>query len=211
MYAKLNEYITYLSELIPERDSLKIVKTEAKNYFKEHTAKECFEIYPLLYGSDNFQIQEVGVFLAGYAADEFPDALRFLHDTVSRHESWKVQEILAMAFDNYCAKIGYETALPTIEKWFADKNANIRRAASEGLRVWTSRDYFREHPETAIALLASHKADESEYVRKSAGNALRDISKRFPELVRLELDTWDLSSKQVKQVYKLASKFLAVP
>ncbi len=109
-----------------------------------------------------------------------------------------------MAFDNYCAKIGYEAALPIIEKWFADKSANIRRAASEGLRVWTN----REHPETAIALLAPHKADESEYVRKPAGNALRDISKKFPELVRLELGTWDLSSKQVQQVYKLASKFL---
>lgn len=113
-----------------------------------------------------------------------------------------------MVFDNYCAKIGYEAALPIIEKWFADKSANIRRAASEGLRVWTNREHFREHPETAIALLAPHKADESEYVRKPAGNALRDISKKFPELVRLELGTWDLSSKQVQQVYKLASKFL---
>ena len=115
-----------------------------------------------------------------------------------------------MAFDNYCAKIGYEAVLPTIVEWFADANANIRRAASEGLRVWTSREYFREHPEIAIALLASHKEDESEYVRKSAGNALRDISKKFPELVRQELDTWDLSSKPVRQVYKLASKFLTV-
>lgn len=210
MQIKLNEYLEYLSRRIPEKDSLKVVKTEAKIYFQEHTAKECREIYPLLYGSDNFQIQEVGVLLAGYAADAFPEALRFLHDTVSQHESWKVQEILAMAFDNYCAKIGYEAALPTIEKWFADTNANVRRAASEGLRVWTSRPYFREHPEAAIALLASHREDESEYVRKSAGNALRDISKKFPEPVRRELASWDLSSKPVRQVYKLASKFLSI-
>ena len=51
------------------------------------------------------------MFLAGYIADVYPDCLTFLHDTVSRYESWKVQEILAMAFDNYCAKIGYENAL----------------------------------------------------------------------------------------------------
>ena len=204
----MNDYEQYLSELIPDKDSLKIVKTEAKKYYKEHTLEECHAIYPVLYQSCNFQIQEVGVFLAGYIADEYPDALEFLHDTVSRHESWKVQEILAMAFDNHCAKMGYENALPLIKEWFADENANIRRAASEGLRVWTSRPFFKEHPEIAIALLVGHKNDESEYVRKSAGNSLRDISKKFPELIAAELHTWDLSSKRTMQVYKLAGRFL---
>ena len=113
-----------------------------------------------------------------------------------------------MSFDNYCAKIGYENALPTIRAWFEDDIANVRRAASEGLRVWTSRPYFKEHPQVAIDLLASHKGDESEYVRKSAGNSLRDISKKFPQLVEEELNNWDLSSKKVMQVYKLASKFI---
>ena len=204
----MNEYIEYLTKLIPKKDSLKIVKTESKKYYKEHTAHDCYEMYPLLWKSDNFQIQEVGVFLAGYIADVYPDCLTFLHDTVSRHESWKVQEILAMAFDNYCAKIGYENALTTIKAWFTDDIANVRRAASEGLRVWTSRPYFKEHPEIAVALLASHREDESEYVRKSAGNCLRDISKKFPQLVAEELSHWDLSSKRTMQVYKLASKFL---
>lgn len=59
----MNDYIKYLSELIPEKDSLKIVKTEAKKFYKEHTAQGCYEMYPILYQSDNFQIQEVGVFL----------------------------------------------------------------------------------------------------------------------------------------------------
>ena len=204
----MNEYIDYLEQLIPEKDSLKIVKTESKKYYKEHTANDCYKMYPLLWQSDNFQIQEVGVFLAGYIADEYPDCLDFLHDTVSQHESWKIQEILAMSFDNYCAKIGYENALPTIKAWFVDDIANIRRAASEGLRVWTSRPYFKEHPQIAIDLLASHKDDENEYVRKSAGNCLRDISKKFPQLIADELNTWDLSSKKTMQVYKLASKFI---
>ena len=205
----MDDYVRYLSQLITDKDSLKLVKTEAKRFYKEHTPEECQEIYPVLYQSDNFQIQEVGVFLAGYIADVYPDALDFLHDTVSRHESWKVQEILAMAFDIHCAKIGYENALPLIKRWFADPDANIRRAASEGLRVWTSRPSFREHPRVAIALLASHREDESGYVRNSAGNSLRDISKRFPKLVAAELQTWDLSSKKVMQVYKLANKFMA--
>ncbi len=204
----MSEYMQYLQDLIPERDSLKLVKTEAENFYRSHSSEECFSMGLELYQSDNFQIQEVGVFLLGYAAHRNSSALDFLRDTVSRHESWKVQEILAMAFDNHCKIIGYETALPLIREWLNSDCANVRRAASEGLRVWTSRPYFKEHPELAVELLSAQKEDESEYVRKSAGNALRDISKKYADLVSAELKGWDLSSKKVKQVYKLASRFI---
>lgn len=204
----MDEYMQYLADLIPEKDSLKLVKSEAAKYYKEHSLDECFSMGLFLYQSENFQIQEVGVFLLGYAAHHNPAALTFLKDTVSRHESWKVQEILAMAFDNHCKIIGYKTALPLIKEWLYSDHHNVRRAASEGLRVWTSRPYFKEHPETAIALLAANKNDKSEYVRKSVGNAIRDISKKHAGLVSAELSTWDLSSKEVRQVYKLAGKFI---
>lgn len=32
----MNEYIEYLSNLIPDKDSLKLVKTEANTYYKKH-------------------------------------------------------------------------------------------------------------------------------------------------------------------------------
>ena len=202
------EYIKYLEELIPEKDSLKIVKSEAEKFYKTHSLDECFRMGHELYQSDNFQIQEVGVFLFGYAAHETADALSFLKNIVSQNDSWKVQEILAMAFDNHCKIIGYETALPVIQEWLNSDCANVRRAVSEGLRVWTSRPYFKDNPQVAIKLLAAHKSDESEYVRKSIGNAMRDISKKHSTLVSAELSTWDLSSKEIHQVYKLASKFI---
>ena len=198
----------YLAELIPEKDSLKIVKNEAKIYYKSHSLDDCFNMGMELYQSDNFQIQEVGVFLLGYSAHHNASALSFLKKTVSQHDSWKVQEILAMAFDNHCKIIGYEAALPLIQEWLNSDCANIRRAVSEGLRVWTSRPYFKDNPQIAVQLLAAHREDESQYVRKSVGNALRDISKKYPEVVSEELSSWDLSSKEIKQVYKLASKFL---
>ena len=202
------EYIKYLEELIPEKDSLKIVKSEAEKFYKTQSLDECFRKGHELYQSDNFQIQEVGVFLFGYAAHENADALSFLKNIVSQNDSWKVQEILAMAFDNHCKIIGYETALPVIQEWLNSDCANVRRAVSEGLRVWTSRPYFKDNPQVAIKLLATHKSDESEYVRKSIGNAMRDISKKHSTLVSAELSTWDLSSKEIHQVYKLASKFI---
>lgn len=204
----MNEYVNYLTEIIPEKDSLKLVKSEAEKYYKSHSLDECFHMGIALYQSDNFQIQEVGIFLLGYSAHHNTSALSFLKDTVSRHDSWKVQEILAMAFDNHCRIIGYEAALPLIEEWLQSDCANVRRAVSEGLRVWTSRPYFKDHPQRAIQLLSAHRDDPSEYVRKSIGNALKDISKKYPELVSKEIDAWDLTSKEIIQVYKLAGKFL---
>ena len=204
----MENFIAHLKEVIPEKDSLKLVKKEAENYYKQHSLDECFATGLELYQSENFQIQEVGVFLVGYAACKNTSALSFLKDTVSQHKSWKVQEILAMAFDNYCKIIGYETAIPVIKEWLKSDCANTRRAVSEGLRIWTSRPYFKEHPQMAIQFLSSLKDDENEYVRKSIGNALKDISKKYPELVSNELKQWDLSSKEIKQVHKLASAYL---
>ena len=73
----------------------------------------------------------------------------------------------------------------------------IRRAVTEGLRIWTSRPYFKDNPNEAIRRIASLKEDTSDYVRKSVGNALRDISKKFPELIEAELNNWNLESKEI--------------
>ena len=62
--------------------------------------------------------------------------------------------------------------------------------------------------EEFIQRLDALKADPSEYVRKSVGNALRDISKKFPDFIRKEVETWSLESKEIKQVYHLASKLI---
>jgi 3-methyladenine DNA glycosylase AlkC len=57
-------------------------------------------------------------------------------------------------------------------------------------------------------LLSPLRTDTSEIVRKSVGNALRDISKTHKDLVKAELKSWDLSDKHVQQVHKLASRLL---
>ena len=160
------------------------------------------------YNCELYYIKSFGVYIMGIIAYKQKKAYNFLKNKVSINPSWQVQEFLAMAFDNYCKNNGYENSLETINEWLNSKNKNQRRAVTEGLRIWTNRPYFNDNPKEAIKLLSEHKTDESEYVRKSVGNALRDISKKHPELIINELKKWKLDTKEINQVYKLASKFV---
>lgn len=162
----------------------------------------------LAYRSEAYQVRMYAVFLLGHLSQE-PDVLSFLRDDVSADSNWRVQEVLAKAFDDFCAVRGYEAALPVIDEWLSDPRPNVRRAVTEGLRIWTSRPYFRDHPGDAVSRLSRLRSDSSEYVRKSVGNALRDISKKNPELVAAELRTWSLETKEVAQVYRLASTLIS--
>ena len=161
----------------------------------------------LAYRSEAYQVHMYAVFLLGHLSQE-SDVLSFLRDDVSADSNWRVQEVLAKAYDDFCAVRGYEAALPVIDEWLSDPRPNVRRAVTEGLRIWTSRPYFRDHPGDAVSRLSRLRSDSSEYVRKSVGNALRDISKKHPELVAAELETWDRSSREVTQVYHLASMLI---
>lgn len=161
-----------------------------------------------LFGSEVNQARMLAVFVFGYASPSQPEILHFLRQTVSLDADWRVQEILAKAFDQFCAGVGYEAALPAIRAWLDDPSPNVRRAVTEGLRIWTSRPYFKDHPEEAIALIAAHYADPSEYLRKSVGNSLRDISRKYPELVRAEIGRWDMTQKPAALTARLAGKFL---
>lgn len=75
----MENFIAHLKEVIPEKDSLKLVKKEAENYYKQHSLDECFATKGWNYISRKiFRIQEVGVFLVGYAACKNTSALSFL-------------------------------------------------------------------------------------------------------------------------------------
>jgi 3-methyladenine DNA glycosylase AlkD len=158
--------------------------------------------------SDVHQARMLAVFILGGLAAKSTTSLKILKNHVSEDSDWRVQEILAQAFDRYCAENGYEKSLPVIKEWLGDPNPNLRRAVTEGLRIWTSKPYFKDHPQVAIKLLSALRSDESEYVRKSVGNALRDISRRHKALIQAELQTWDISNKNTRQVHELAGKFL---
>ena len=184
------------------------IQRAAEEVFASHGAAEILPLAKELFASEINQARMLATFLFGKLSAKSKASFIFLRKQVSRDKDWRVQEILAKAFDQYCNDTGYEKALPIIKDWLSDASPNVRRAVTEGLRIWTTRDYFRDHPDVAIKLLVQLKADESEYVRKSVGNALRDISRKHKSLIHAEVEKWDLSDKHIKQTYKLASRFL---
>ena len=184
------------------------IQKAANELIDEQPVKDCLRIAKKLYASEIYQARALATFIFGRLAASSKETFEFLRHRVSLDDDWRVQEILAKAFDRYCADIGYEKALPVIKDWLADPLPNVRRAVTEGLRIWTGRPFFCDHPEVAIQFLSHLRSDESEYVRKSVGNALRDISKKHNELVKNELYQWDITNKHIKQTHKLASRFL---
>jgi HEAT repeat protein len=184
------------------------IQEAADEVVVSRTVEESFRLARRLYDSEVHQARSLATFIFGRLAAKSDRSLGYLRMRVSKDKDWRVQEILAKAFDTYCADVGYEQALPVIKEWLADSNPNVRRAVTEGLRIWTGRPYFCDHPGTAVRFLSHLKDDDSEYVRRSVGNALRDISKKHKEIVKAELQKWDVSRKSIKQTYELASRLL---
>lgn len=170
----------------------------------DHTLNH-FDLAAKLLTDKSYQVRMLATYLFGQLSTNNINALKALETTVARDDNWRVQEMLAKALDHYCKTIGYEAALPKINKWLSDKNPNVRRAVIEGLRIWTNRPYFKENPATAIKFISAHKADDSEYLRKSVGNALRDIGKRHRDLIASEISTWDLANAKIKFTHKLVT------
>jgi len=204
----MKEYILSLEkEFSLIENGFKVEENRALVDYKSNDNAYNKELAFLAFKSNVYQVRMFSVFLFGYLSSD-EEILRFMRDEVSKDDNWRVQEVLAKAFDEFCKQTGYEKSLPIIDEWLINNNPNTRRAVTEGLRIWTSRPYFKDNPNEAIRRIAALKDDSSEYVRKSVGNSLRDISKKFPELIKEELDGWDINSKDIKQVYKLASKLI---
>lgn len=197
-----------LNRIQQTENGFRHINDGADEVMSMYSKQECFELSIQLFKHEAYQIRMLATDILGRLATENNDALCFLKEQVSSDENWRVQEMLAKAFDEVCKYKGYETSLPLIEDWMSDDNPNVIRAVTEGLRIWTSRPFFKENPSRAIALISKHKAHESEYLRKSVGNALRDISKKHGALIRNEVIQWDLSSPRVLFTYKLAAKLL---
>jgi 3-methyladenine DNA glycosylase AlkC len=91
-----------------------------------------------------------------------------------------------------------DESIKLLESFTKDKDANIRRFASELTRprgVWCKHiDLLKTNPEKAISILEPLKNDASKYVQDSVGNWLNDASKTAPKFVIALCKKWQLES-----------------
>ena len=117
----------------------------ARSDYASFDSEKARRVAFLAYRSEAYPVRMYAVFLLGHLSQE-SDVLSFLRDDVSADSNWRVQEVLAKAFEDFCAVRGYEAALPVIDEWLSDPRPGVRRAVTEGLRIWTNRPYFRDPP-----------------------------------------------------------------
>jgi len=195
-----------LQKLTAVKHGFKLFEVEAKKIVDHKDVSESKALAVGMLRNEFYQVRCCAVFILGFIAARDYTVLLLLKDAARSDGSWQVQEIVAKAFDQYCKDNGYEKSLPEINAWLSDKHPNVCRAVTEGLRIWTGRPYFKTHPKVAVDLISRHKASDSEYLRKSVGNSLRDISKKYGELVRMEISNWDLQDQRIVFTYDYVLK-----
>jgi 3-methyladenine DNA glycosylase AlkC len=173
------------------------LRREAEAYAAQ-APPEAYDLATAWYEQPAWEVRFFAVSVLGKLTAREARALTFLRERCGDDPAWQVNEALAMAFDDYCAAIGYERALPEMRAWLHAPSPNLRRAVSEGLRPWTAakRAYFARNPQVAIDLLGTLKDDPSRYVQESVGNALRDIGRKEPALVLAALRSWIVESPE---------------
>lgn len=196
----MKEIIDYIQTI---EHGFKHIIEAGDTILKNHTQNH-FELAVGFLDDESYQVRMLSTYMLGQLSIKDLRAMKVLETRIPEDPNWRVQEMLAKAFDHYCNVLGYENSLPKIQNWLSSPNPNIKRAVIEGLRIWTSRPYFKEHPKAAIDLISNYRSDDSEYLRKSVGNALHDIGKKYPDKISEELSTWDLENKKTLFTYKLA-------
>jgi 3-methyladenine DNA glycosylase AlkC len=115
----------------------------------------------------------------------------------ARDAHFGVREIAWMAArPRIAAEI--ERALKLLARWSTDRDAHVRRFASESTRprgVWCKHiAALRTDPSPGLLVLEPLRADASKYVRDSVANWLNDAAKDHPDWVRSVCARWSRAS-----------------
>ena len=95
-----------------------------------NSKEQCFKYAITLLEHKAYQARMLATSILGKLATTDKKALYFLKEQVSIDKNWRVQEMLAKAFDEICKYKGYESSLPLIEEWINDNNPNVVRAVT---------------------------------------------------------------------------------
>jgi 3-methyladenine DNA glycosylase AlkC len=130
---------------------------------------------PKMSGAVITKIQDIKELLSRGRVE--PDAVFPELRKLAASDQWQTREVAATALVEI-SKRHAAAVLQVARRWAKDRDANIRRAASEGLRGLVKVD-----PEAVRPVIDALRADPELYVKKSVANLLRNASGKHPDFV----------------------------
>ena len=144
---------------------------------------------------DAFIVVPEADFIAEAGIDHFDLSMKALYEMTKRTSAeWAIRVFIRKY---------PERTLRVLKKWTQDKNAHVRRLASEGTRprlpLSSPLKIFQKNPKPVIELLELLKDDPELFVRRSVANNLNDISKDNPVIVVKTLKRWIKNATKERQ------------
>ncbi len=120
--------------------------------------------------------------------------------------NWEIRECAVEPIIQ-CIRYYPDATLLKLHNWVNDPNEYIRRLVAESLRPRSGIKWLRDfhHNGDVLRILSSLRYDPSEYVRKSVGNNLKDLTKYMPETIFKLADQW-LKDSKITVIPTLASQ-----
>lgn len=129
--------------------------------------------------TNGYFLMPIARYVESYGTNHVSLSLEALREITQRHTSEYAIRPFIVNNTNEC--------LDYFDIWIKDSSPHVRRLVSEGTRPrlpWAQKiDYINGDINQNLLLLDSLKNDSSDYVRKSVGNHLNDLSKEEPDIV----------------------------
>lgn len=139
--------------------------------------------------------------------------LKWLKRTAALKGTWP-REISCGALHNQFIHDGVESVLQMVNPWLMDPNEGVRRIVTEGIRprlmMVPHIAELKRNPSKLKEVFETLLDDPSDYVRKSVGNCMNDVSKDNPKILLDWLEEWSQEplSKERKQIFTRALRTL---
>ncbi|MFX1507900.1 MAG: hypothetical protein ACFFDC_17575 [Promethearchaeota archaeon] len=223
VFNQISRFIAKEYELIPQKERIGkgrvyITKNIAEGCYNLLEDRSSFDFIEYCNNIFNFAESNDDTFLRNFALillaksstlseKTLEKGLAHIKTNYANHSDWEIREI-----STYTIREGLRTfpllTLKILKDWLNNNpNENVRRLVTESIRPMADIRWLRdpEKNDPIIDLLTRFNANKSEYVRKSVGNNIKDLSKYMPTKILDLAENW-IGSANIQVTDNLASK-----
>jgi 3-methyladenine DNA glycosylase AlkC len=145
--------------------------------------------------------------------DDLDSSLAWLKQTAALSGTWPREHSCVM-LHHLIIREGVKSVLPKVSFWLLDPHEGVRRVVTEGIRprlmMVPHIEELKKDPSVLRGVFEPLLDDPSEYVRKSVGNCMNDVSKDHPEILLDWLEEWSNKplSYQRRRIFSRALRTL---